>query len=290
MSSFLKLKTTPFVVAGVMIAAGSPAPAVPYLNADTVASVCGGGSCGHFDNQSLSPANASNSLHSQESDTLADGSYAHASSTAMFGELHAYADGDRKLSPTQDFGNSQARGFAEFNDIFTGAGGQYNLTFNVSGSHTLVDGLISIVAGSDLLYQVLDLNTNYSLASGTWYSTDAAQTTNFVASFIDPNADNFALRVYFEASTYTSNNSPAIGRPGYGEYPLVSDYGHTLHVTADNAAGPVVGLSGHDYSAVPTSDAPEPKTWALMAVAFGAVGIQLRRNRSRTIRSAPGST
>jgi len=264
------------VVAGPALAA-----ATPSLTSNSRASVVGGGSGGNFDDHTLPSATAPTSLSSAASQTLANGAYAHSSAISAFGEANVYADGFVPLSPDQNFSNSQAQGYAEFIDYIPGdqvGGGNYSLNLLVSGFHTLTNGLISITAASFLNYTVMDTSTNSDVTFGNWNSTDAAPTANILDSFTMATGHGIQLRVMFEADTYTTNNSPSPSGIGYGEYPVVADYSHTLKVYLDGPS-PIIGLSGHDYSTPPTS-VPEPATWALMLTGLGGMGLVLRCRRA----------
>ena len=113
-------------------------------------------------------------------------------------------------------------------------------------------------------------------------------------NFGAPPGGNFRANFLIDASVDLFTTNPAspsgLGVPD----PLSGDFGATL--TANNTGGMVfnaqVGSGGSgglsSFGAAPvnaTSPVPEPTTWAMMLVGFGAVGGMLR-TRKATLRYA----
>lgn len=58
---------------------------------------------------------------------------------------------------------------------------------------------------------------------------------------------------------------------------------HTLSVTGNITAGPSASYGGTINFNVPPPAVPEPATWAMMLLGFGATGLMMRRRNRRTV-------
>lgn len=64
---------------------------------------------------------------------------------------------------------------------------------------------------------------------------------------------------------------------------LLGTGNHTLFVTGNIVAGPSASYSGTVNFNVPTQGVPEPATWAMMLLGFGATGMVMRRRNRKTV-------
>jgi hypothetical protein len=80
--------------------------------------------------------------------------------------------------------------------------------------------------------------------------------------------------------------NPAVTRPGATPILVEADPDLILTLTLNNfgAPGTDVQMGGAVIDA--TTGVPEPATWAMMLIGFGAVGGVLRNNRKATLRHA----
>ena len=264
------------------VAAAPLAAGATQLLTDTVAQArndCLG--CGVHNSETLSNPVASAISNQAAHSSTTDGSYANATASAAFGLLKVYADGQVQVPPTSTV-NSQATGHAEFTDTIPGdLISPYTLGFSfvATGSHSLVDDLVSVGALASLNYVFKDATTNFDLTFGNWSSTDAQQTTTITGSVLVPQGDVVELRTIFDASTYTYNTVPNPSGPGYVSPAVFSDYSHSLVVTLTSSSGQdIIGTSGHDYSSA-ASALPEPASLGLYALGLAAIGVLRRRLR-----------
>jgi len=53
-----------------------------------------------------------------------------------------------------------------------------------------------------------------------------------------------------------------------------------------NTAGDMQIVSGSAFAAPPTPPVPEPATWAMMLLGFGAIGLSMRHRRRKALQAA----
>ena len=259
----------PSVIAA-LAAASSADAQIPYLQAAAGAGACGGDiHC--FITQTSIPPDPTNSTTAMasEGNTLADGSYANAHTTAVFGHLHAYADAYR-ASGSDAQAKAQGYSHEEF-DAGSFVPGLKTTTFTITGSFSPHRNVFGNFAFGSFDWQIYDSVTNQRLDYGVWESTDAMPQTTIPRSFTIPAGHGYELDESFEADAYSS----------FGIVDI-ANYSDTIDTyVATPGGGHVISESGHDYAApFAVGGVPEPVSWGLMAMGFGIIGgfARIRRD------------
>jgi hypothetical protein len=263
-----KAMITAVVLAGVATGAHAADPSELVANA-RASSVGGCNGCGVGHDLTVLTTSKTASAFSKATDAPAgSASFAHAKAKTTFGTQHVYADAFLAAGDANP--DAQANGFSRYVEYFDpGAlGSNPIISFFITGSHTPNAGVIGPGTDAELNWDLVDVTTNFGIASGNWSATDAPPTP-VVNTYAVPTTDVIALRVDFSASAYAGQRvSP---------YLVFADYWHTVHTYIDGGAGDVIGQSGHDYAAPLAGAVPEPTAWALMILGLAGTGAALRR-------------
>ena len=166
-------------------------------------------------------------------------------------------------------------------------GNTFNFSYDFENTSTLVGTFISGF-GFDV-----DPNVTSASATGQFPLTDIDGPNNFAS---------FAAEVCFNGGPGTCpNGQPAtsigVGETGSGTFALVFGSPQTS-ITLSNGLDRYQGFTGTNANGQTVTSAigqpiirprsnpppaiPEPATWAMMLLGFGAVGAAMRRNRART--------
>lgn len=179
--------------------------------------------------------------------------------------------------------------------LFEGAGSAFTRTitgsFNLSTTGSAVDGLSNAFAanrGADALDVIGRRSITYSstaMADGAARAFDVV--FNFDTPFLyNPLLGNLLLDVAnFSGGSVTSSNGTPLDAQN-----TLGDSVSSLYVTNSTTANGVLSTKGYiaQFDATAVSPIPEPASWAMMLLGFGAVGYSVRRRRA-TMRPALAS-
>ena len=148
--------------------------------------------------------------------------------------------------------------------------GDYSLTFNgglysgnalvTADSSGHVTNISGTVNDNGTLYDIVGVDGTYANADNNLYITPAYVTFAGLSFDLLNGSSGFALNLY--------NNLASLG--GDAQYGLIDSVSNPGGYNTVNSTTVSVNLSA----------VPEPATWAMMLVGFGAIGFGLRRRRS----------
>lgn len=140
------------------------------------------------------------------------------------------------------------------------ASGTFGNSFNPAAIGTFTDNFVINLTNSSL--------TNGSLIS---VSLGGGNNIDFTCQICSVRLDStlFTLMSTGTLDIFTLNPT------------LLAAGSHTLSVTGNIVAGPTASYSGTINFNTPA--VPEPATWAMMLLGFGATGLMMRRRNRRTV-------
>lgn len=138
------------------------------------------------------------------------------------------------------------------------------------------------------------INGGGTLSQSAGTVTAAGTLYNFSVYFGLRNDADIATQILGQASLNIGSNSYAVAgtSPSYGDWAKYSvsyvstsaDIGKSIGVTLIGQSNGSAYQSLFDNAQLDASAVPEPATWLMMIVGFGAVGASVRRRRSQSVR------
>jgi hypothetical protein len=254
--------------AGAALASG-----LPTLTVNTLANA-NPGPTSASDSQSSTTDPA---LISLSHDTDVSGlSFAGSFAQASYGALHAYAEAFDSVSPggVYELGEAQATADASYAEFFSAP-----LVDKADALTIAINGVTSPQPqfgpgpSAVVIWRLEDITARDNIFTGGWALGDPLSVFN--VPYVIPAGHE--TRLYVDLFVFAYDGS--LSKPGV----VYADYKDTVqtYIDSTDGGGPVIGLSGHDYSS-PTLDGgvPEPAAWALMILGFGALGGLARQRRA----------
>ena len=203
-------------------------------------------------------------------------SFAGGFAQATYGALHAYAEAFDSVSPggVYELGEAQATADASYTEFFAAP-----LVDKADALKIAISGVTSpqpqFGPGPSAVvnWRLDDLTARETIFLGGWSLNNPVSVFN--VPYVIPAGHE--TRLYVDLFVFAYDGS--LSKPGV----VFADFQDTVqtYIDSTDGGGPVIGLSGHDYSS-PTLDAgvPEPAAWALMILGMGALGGLARRRRA----------
>ena len=142
----------------------------------------------------------------------------------------------------------------------------------ISGSTGFYNGTVTCAADVTRCA----FTTNYNFVAPVGFNIQSADITT---TFTTPNQDIDFTSVLLNGAAFTLVSGEPTDRGSILNQPLLANNTLQVNGLAGTAAGADAAFSG-TLSFARVAPVPEPATWAMMLVGFGAVGFGMRRRQS----------
>ena len=145
----------------------------------------------------------------------------------------------------------------------------------ITGSTGFYNGTVTCAA--DVTRCAFTTNLNFAAPAGF-----NVQSADITTTFTTPNQDIDFTSVLLNGAAFTLVSGEPTDRGSILNQPLLANNTLQVNGLAGTAAGGADAAFSGTLSFARTAPVPEPATWAMMLVGFGAVGFGMRRRQARS--------